>query len=98
VAADLEGEGFEWEEEKAEANIANHGVDFFEAVTVFGDPLSLIYDDDEHSNDERRFLTVGTSIQNRTPIVSYTERGDRIQIISARKATPKEIRDYEEAN
>ena len=87
---------FEWDEDKAQVNISNHGVDFFEAVTVFGDPLSVIYEDDEHSVAERRFLNIGMSAANRILIISYTERDDIIRIISAREATPKEIRAYEE--
>ncbi|HEY2921834.1 MAG TPA: BrnT family toxin [Candidatus Binatia bacterium] len=97
MGIEYEGTRFEWDEEKAEANILNHsGVTFFEAVTVFGDPLSVICDDDEHSIGERRFLTIGRSSQDRILIVSYTERGDVIRILGAREAEPKEIRAYEE--
>ena len=93
-----EGTRFEWDEEKAEANILNHnGVTFFEAATVFTDPLSIIVDDDEHSIEEQRFLTVGLSREGRVLIVSYAEREDVVRIISAREAKPKEIRAYEEA-
>ena len=88
---------FEWDDDKAEANIVNHaGVTFLEAATVFADPLSIIVEDDEHSVDERRFLTVGMSAHDRVLIVSYTERADVVRIISARDAEPKEIRAYEE--
>lgn len=87
---------FEWDDEKAEANAVDHeGVTFFEAATVFADPLSIIVDDDEHSIGEVRFLTVGRSDGDRILIVSYTEREDVVRIISARKAEPKEIRAYE---
>jgi uncharacterized protein len=96
MEAEFESARFEWDDDKAQVNISNHGVDFFEAVTVFGDPLSVIYEDDEHSVDERRCLTIGMSAANRILIVSYTERDDIIRIISAREATPKEIRAYEE--
>jgi uncharacterized DUF497 family protein len=97
VGTEYEGTRFEWDDDKAAANIVNHeGVTFFEAATVFGDPLAIIVDDDEHSTQERRCLTVGLSSHGRVLIVSYTERGDAIRIISAREAGPKEIRAYEE--
>jgi hypothetical protein len=96
VDSDYQGIRFEWDDDKAEANIINHtGITFFEAATVFGDPLSVICDDDEHSIGERRSLTIGRSDRDRILIVSYTERNDVIRIISARKAEPKEIRAYE---
>jgi uncharacterized DUF497 family protein len=97
VEIEFEGMRFEWDDDKAEANIVNHaGVTFLEAATVFADPLSIIVEDDEHSIDEQRFLTVGMSAQDRVLIVSYTERADVVRIISARDAEPKEIRAYEE--
>jgi uncharacterized DUF497 family protein len=89
---------FEWSPEKAESNLKKHKVDFAEAETVFGDSLAKIFDDDEHSADEKRELIVGHSIKKRLLIVSFTEReNDTIRIISARSATPKERRDYENA-
>jgi uncharacterized protein len=95
VGVEYEGIRFEWDDDKAEANIVAHGVTFFEAITVFGDPMSLIGDDDEHSVGERRFFTIGQSHQDRILIVSYAERGDVIRIISAREAEPREVREYE---
>lgn len=96
MGAEYDGTYFEWDDEKAEANVVDHeGVTFFEAATVFADPLSLVVDDDEHSIEEPRFLTIGRSDQERILIVSYTERGDAIRIVSSRKAEPKEIRAYE---
>lgn len=97
MGTEYEGTRFEWDEDKAEANIVNHnGVTFFEAATVFTDPLSIIVDDSEHSIEERRFLTVGLSNEGRVLIVSYTEHEDVIRILSAREAEPKEIRTYEQ--
>ena len=97
VAAEFEGMRFEWDDDKAEANIGNlGGVTFFEAATVFTDPLSIIVENDEHSVDERRFLTVGRSTGGRVLIVCYTERETLIRIISAREAEPKEVRAYED--
>jgi uncharacterized DUF497 family protein len=89
---------FEWNPEKAELNLKKHEVDFSEAETVFGDPLAKIFYDDEHSFDEKREIIIGQSVQNRLLVVSFTEReNDTIRIISARVATPKERRDYENA-
>jgi len=89
---------FEWNPEKAELNLKKHEVDFSEAETVFGDPLAKIFDDEEHSFDEKREIIVGHSIQNRLLIVGFTEReNDTVRIISARITTPKERRDYENA-
>lgn len=86
---------FEWDPAKAVRNEANHGVSFNEAATVFGDPLSLVFDDPDHSFDERRSLIVGQSDQHRILIVSYTERGDAVRIISARETTRRERETYE---
>ena len=68
---------------------------FTDAQTVFGDPLELTIGDPDHSEGEWRFLSLGRSEADRLLIVSYTERGSRIRIISAREATPREKRDYE---
>lgn len=87
---------FDWDDEKAAANIKKHlGVTFEEAESVFGDPLARIFEDDAHSHGEKRNAIFGHSDQNRLLIVSYTEReNDTIRIISARLATPKEARRY----
>jgi len=86
---------FEWDPEKVEENLRDHGVAFPEAQTVFGDPLEITIPDPDHSEGEFRFLNLGRSEADRLLIVSYTERGSRIRIISAREATPRERRDYE---
>lgn len=86
---------FEWDPDKAAANIRKHGVTFEEAATVFGDPLSLTAHDPDHSEDEDRYITMGTSVEGRPLIVSHTDRDDRIRIISARKATRREQKAYE---
>lgn len=88
---------FEWDPEKAAGNLAKHGVGFIDASTIFGDPLELTLSDPDHSEDEFRFLSLGTSSAGRLLVVSYTERGTRIRIISAREATPRERRQYESA-
>ena len=87
---------FEWDINKAVANIAKHGVSFEEAATVFRDAIAAIFDDEEHSDEELRELIIGHSDSNRLLLVYFTERGDAIRIISARKATRRERRDYEE--
>jgi len=70
-------------------------VAFTEAQTVFGDPLEVTIPDPDHSDGELRFLSLGRSEVDRLLVVSYTERGSRVRIISAREATPRERRDYE---
>lgn len=87
---------FEWDEEKAAANIDKHGVTFEEARSVFNDPLLIDFYDPDHSIDERRYLIIGESVGRRVLIVSYTERDSAIRLISAREATPAERRAYEE--
>ncbi len=66
---------FEWDPEKAEENLRNHGVAFTEAQTVFGDPLEVTIPDPDHSDGEFRFLSLGRSEADRLLVVSYTERG-----------------------
>ncbi|MFO0964956.1 MAG: BrnT family toxin [Gemmataceae bacterium] len=87
---------FEWDEAKAASNRKKHKVEFEEAATVFSDPLAAIFDDEDHSEEERREIIIGHSARNRLLLVSFTERGDVIRIISARQATRRERRDYEE--
>jgi uncharacterized DUF497 family protein len=74
---------FEWDPEKARANLRKHGVSFDEAATVFLDALSLTGDDPDHSVGEERFVTFGLSSIGRLLVVGYTERSERIRIISA---------------
>jgi len=86
---------FEWDPRKAWANRRKHGVGFAEAVTVFGDPLSMTIADPLHSTGENRFIIAGCSEARRIVVVAHSERGDRIRIFSARPATRRERRDYE---
>jgi uncharacterized DUF497 family protein len=88
--------GFEWDPAKAELNLQKHGVSFDEAATVFADPLSMTYYDPDHSLDEDRYLTVGTSRTGRLLIIAHTDRADNVRIISARRTTARERRKYEE--
>ena len=86
---------FEWNQKKAASNIRKHGISFDEAASVFNDFLAFTYDDEVHSRIERRYATLGTSNQGQVPVVAHTMRGERVRIISARKATPSEKRWYE---
>lgn len=86
---------FEWDREKARKNLKKHKVSFDEAMTVFYDPLSATFDDPDHSVDEQRLITVGYSSHGRLLVVSHTERGKAIRIISARTATSHERRRHE---
>jgi uncharacterized DUF497 family protein len=86
---------FEWDNQKADHNLLKHGVSFREASTVFDDPLIVTFDDPDHSDDEDRFIAIGTSAEGRLLMVAHTDRYDRIRIISARILKPKERRLYE---
>ena len=90
------GVAFEWDAKKAKSNKATHRVDFQEALTVFADPLARIFEDDEHSEQEPREIIIGHSVKRRLILVCFTVRDRRIRIISARRATPVERKDYEE--
>ncbi|HEV2992185.1 MAG TPA: BrnT family toxin, partial [Candidatus Angelobacter sp.] len=81
---------FAWHVEKAVANLKKHGVDFREAATVFGDPLSTTFPDEDHSIAERRFLTIGESLHGQLLVVAHTEENTTIRIISARRAMRNE--------
>jgi uncharacterized protein len=86
---------FEWDKEKAAGNLKKHKVGFDEASTIFGDTLSKTFADPDHSIDEDRYITIGVSDRGRVLILSHTNRGDRIRIISARVATRRERKTYE---
>jgi uncharacterized protein len=89
---------FEWDDGKADANERKHGVSFAEAMTVLADRLSLTGFDPDHSDDEDRFVTMDLSVAGRLLLVSHTDRGDKVRIISARMASRPERRDYEDGN
>jgi uncharacterized DUF497 family protein len=88
---------FEWDAQKAKSNLQKHLVDFEKACTIFDDPQFITFLDDEHSQDEDRYITIGLSSKNRILMVAHTERNDKIRIISARKATKNEEEFYQEA-
>jgi hypothetical protein len=85
---------FEWDRKKAESNVKKHGVSFEEAMTVFGDALSLTIADEVHSAREQRLVLVGFSNRGRLVVVVPVERGNGIRIISAREAPAKERKAY----
>lgn len=87
---------FEWDPKKAKENFETHGISFDEASTTFGDTLSLAIYDPLHSDEEDRFVLIGNSHRNRLLVVVHTGRADRVRLISARKATTKERKQYEE--
>ncbi|MFZ3065543.1 MAG: BrnT family toxin [Nitrospirota bacterium] len=87
---------FEWDPNKNRKNIKTHGISFDEASTAFRDTLSLTISDPLHSNEEERQILIGNTSKNRLLVIVHTERGDKIRIISARKAGKKERKQYEE--
>jgi uncharacterized protein len=92
---------FEWDPAKAQTTFARHGLDFERAATVFMDPLALTIADEEHSETEARWVTLGKDSTDRYVLVVHTfepstDDGARIRMISARRPTKAEIHDYEE--
>ena len=89
---------FEWDNKTAKQNLKKHGVSFEEASTVFCDPLARTIQDPLHSVEEGCFVNLGESQSQRLLVVVFTERGDRIRIISSRAVTRRERKDYEEGS
>ena len=85
--------GYEWDPQKAAANLRKHKVDFADAAGAFEDPLAVTVPDDRH--EEARFVTMGTDFLGRLPVVAYAWRDQNIRLISAREALPSERRQYE---
>jgi len=90
------GYEFEWDADKAAANLRKHGVSFEEATTAFADPLAMNMPDPDHSEHEARYVVLGQSTQRRLIVVCYTERPPRTRLITARPATRRERSQYEE--
>lgn len=86
---------FEWDTETAAVNLAKHGVSFDEASTVFGDPLAGTIPDPLHSTDEVRFVTIGLATNQKLLVVVHSDMNGGVRIISARRATRRERREYE---
>jgi uncharacterized DUF497 family protein len=89
---------YEWEAKKAKANLRKHGASFEDASTIFLDPLALTFLDPDHSDAEEREVTIGLTSGGQVLFVSHCARGANIRIISARKATKRERRQYEEGS
>jgi uncharacterized DUF497 family protein len=88
--------GFEWDVEKARANLRKHGIDFADAVGVFEDDMALTMADELTAIDEQRYLTLGRDFRGRLLVVAYTWRGTNIRVFSARRASAGERRRYRE--
>jgi len=86
---------FEWDAKKAQLNPQKHDIAFEEGMTVFLDPLSITISDPDHSTQEQRYIDIGISDRSRLLVVVYTERSEKIRIISCRKATVAERQSYE---
>lgn len=87
---------FDWDDVKADTNLTKHGISFDEAKTVFEDPFYVDFYDPDHSDDEERYIIIGQSRYRHLLLVSYTERGHNIRLISAREARRRERIAYEE--
>ncbi|MBI5282013.1 MAG: BrnT family toxin [Candidatus Solibacter usitatus] len=88
---------FEWDPRKARENLVKHGGSFGEASSMFGDPLSITIHDPDHSETENRLITLGVSSKARLLIVVHSQRDIRLRLISARKASRMEKKQYEES-
>jgi uncharacterized DUF497 family protein len=93
----MQDDAFEWDDTKASLNWRNHGVSFEAARDAFRDAFAIEWQDDRHGDAEDRFDLVGM-VENRLLFVVYTTRGQRIRIISAREAEPRERRRYHNEN
>jgi len=87
---------FNWDKNKAESNFRKHGITFEDAVTIFADPYLLFTEDIKHSEEEEREWAIGESENGLILVVVFTMRQEIFRIISARKATKKERKRYEE--
>jgi uncharacterized protein len=87
---------FEWDRRKAASNLSKRGVSFEEALTVFREPLARIFDDEDHSIEEQREIIIGYLVKERLRIVCFTAQGESVRIFSARRATRRERKEYEE--
>ena len=87
---------FEWDPRKAGSDLKKHGISFAEALTVFSDPAARIFDDVDHSVDERREIIIGYSRRPRLLVVGFTERVGRVRIITARRASRAETKRHDE--
>ena len=87
---------FEWDETKARTNLQKHGMRFETACSVFDDPLASIFDDEDLSTAENREVIIGSTAANQLIVVCFVERNNKVRLISARRATATERKEYEE--
>jgi len=87
---------FGWDPAKAARNLRKHDVSFNEAATVFGDSFAITVPDPDHSAEENRYITIGMSDRGRLVMIAHAQRREQIRIISARRLTRNERRDYED--
>ncbi|HET8798252.1 MAG TPA: BrnT family toxin [Thermoanaerobaculia bacterium] len=88
----MQSQWFEWDDEKAKQNLEKHGVSFQQGCEVFDDPMAITSPDEEHSDDEDREVTIGCTFFDKVLVASHILRGERIRIISVRRATNAERR------
>lgn len=93
----MTNDDFEWDEAKAAANRAKHGVTFEQARDAFNDPFAIDFVDNREDYGEDRLILFGM-VENRLLVVAHSLRGDKMRIISAREAEPHERRKYHEEN
>jgi len=93
----MNADDFEWDNAKAAANLAKHGVNFEQAREAFDDPFAIDFVDDREDYGEHRLILVGM-VESRLLVVVHTLRRDKVRIISAREAQPNERRQYHEEN
>ena len=86
---------FDWDDEKAKANLQKHGIPFEEAESVFDNPLAATFKDAEHSIEEDRWIITGHSKLGQLLVICFIWRGETLRIINARKATNQEAKEYE---
>ena len=91
----MENSEFEWDDEKAKRNLKKHGVSFEEGATIFNDTRIAAVSDPDHSEDDERYIAIGMSAMKRLLTVSLTYRNEKIRLVSCRKATKSERKDYE---
>jgi hypothetical protein len=89
----MAGVEVEWDAVKARSNLQKHGIDFADAATALHDEMAITIPDDDP--DEQRFATLATDALGRVLVIAYTWRGPHVRLISARRATRKERRQYE---
>ncbi len=89
---------FEWDEDKARQNLKKHRVGFEEGKTIYNDPFLWTFPDPDHLDVEKRYISIGYASSGRVLVVTHTERGQIIRIISCRKASAREVKSYEEGN